>query len=364
MSKFCGPRLVMLVLALPLACSANNGTEPSEGQGGTPSSGGAQQSAGGTQFGSGGSSNASGGTLASGGTTSNGGTTSGGMGSGGVTKGGASNGGTTGGGAPAKGGSTAAGGSVAKGGAPATGGTSASGGNTGSGGSTTSTCTPWPKATTTQSVSATIPVSGTYDGGLKRYVGSGALAVSGQEEDADPIFELADGATLKNVILGNPAADGIHCKGTCTLQNVWWEDVGEDAATLLGSNSSQTMTIDCAGAKAAADKVLQHNGPGTMIVRNFWVSDFGKLYRSCGNCSSQYTRHAQFFNVTATTRGTIAGINKNYKDTAEFHNITIVSGSSVCDLYDGNSSGAEPTKLSSGNDGTYCIYSASEIHTQ
>jgi hypothetical protein len=213
-------------------------------------------------------------------------------------------------------------------------------------------------------VSGTISVSGTYDGQMKRFVGSGALGGSGQDEGQDPIFELANGATLKNVIIGSPAADGIHCKGTCTLQNVWWEDVGEDAATLQGSSASQIMTIDCGGAKAAADKVLQHNGPGTMIVRNFWVSDFGKLYRSCGNCKTQYTRHAQFFNITATTKGTIAGINKNYKDTAEFHNVTIKSGSTVCALFDGNSSGAEPTQIGSGNDGTYCIYATSEIHSQ
>ena len=69
-------------------------------------------------------------------------------------------------------------------------------------------------------------------------------------------------------------------------------------------------------------------------------------------------------NGTCALKATIAGINKNYKDTAEFHNVTIKSGSSVCDLYDGNSSGDEPTKLSSGNDGTYCIVNAAEIHTQ
>jgi hypothetical protein len=36
--------------------------------------------------------------------------------------------------------------------------------------------------------------------------------------------------------------------------------------------------------------VFQHNGGGTLTVRNFQVSDFGKLYRSCGNCKTQYKR--------------------------------------------------------------------------
>jgi pectate lyase len=85
-------------------------------------------------------------------------------------------------------------------------------------------------------------------------------------------MRLADGAVLKNAVIGRPASDGLHCDGTCYLQNVWWEDVGEDAATLDGSSSSQVMTIECAGARHAADKVFQHNGPGTMIVREVWSS--------------------------------------------------------------------------------------------
>jgi hypothetical protein len=36
----------------------------------------------------------------------------------------------------------------------------------------------------------------------------------------------------------------------------------------------------------AADKVFQHNGPGTMNISNFYVATFGKLYRSCGNAAN------------------------------------------------------------------------------
>jgi hypothetical protein len=269
------------------------------------------------------------------------------------------------GGAPGSGGAAA--GSAGKGGSVATGGAggnSSTGGSTATGGSTSSTCKSWPAAAGSQSVSATIPVSGTYDGALKRFTGSGALGGTGQEEGQDPLFELANGATLKNVIIGSPAADGVHCKGSCTLQNVWWEDVGEDAATLLGSSSSQIMTIDCAGAKNATDKVLQHNGPGTMIVKNFFVQTFGKLYRSCGNCSTQYTRKSQFENIVASGGSALAGVNTTYNDSAMFKNITITGNISICDRYTANNTGAEPVKTGSGNDGTYCIYAASEIHAQ
>lgn len=200
---------------------------------------------------------------------------------------------------------------------------------------------------------------------MKRFMGSGALGSGGQAEGQDPLFELAEGSTLRNVIIGAPAADGVHCKGTCTLENVWWEDVGEDAATLRGSNASQVMTITCGGAKQAADKVFQHNGPGTMRIEHFQAEDFGKLYRSCGNCSSQYARHVEFSDVTVRSGGTLAGINTNYEDTAKFENITIhdpAMKTGICDRFTGNNTGAEPAKTGTGTDPTHCLYMASDIH--
>ena len=223
----------------------------------------------------------------------------------------------------------------------------------------------WPTPTAQVPVGKTIKLTGTTDGSLKRYYGTGDLGTGGQDEDQSPIFELADKAVLKNVILGSPAADGIHCLGTCTLINVWWEDVGEDAATFKGTSASQTMTIDGGGARKASDKVFQHNGPGTMYIRNFQVEDFGKLYRSCGNCSKQYARHVVVDKVTATAPGkALVGINTNYGDTAKLTNITIVGDTKKkiepCQKYKGVTSG-EPTKIGSGPDSTNCLYSTSSI---
>jgi hypothetical protein len=224
----------------------------------------------------------------------------------------------------------------------------------------------FPTPTGPKPVSATIKVpSGTYDGGMKRFYGTGNLGSGGQNENQDPIFQLADGATLKNVVLGAPAADGVHCLGTCTLTNVWWEDVGEDAATFKGTSSSQTMTINGGGARKASDKVFQHNGPGTMYIRDFQVDDFGKLYRSCGNCKKQYQRNVVLENITAFSPGkTLVGINTNYGDTARLRKITIVGDSSrkivVCEKYRGVTSG-EPTKIGSGPDSTNCLYKSSDV---
>src|SRR5882724_7377595 len=138
-----------------------------------------------------------------------------------------------------------------------------------------------------------------FDGKLTRYIGTGDLGSGGQAEGQDPLFLVKAGGSLKNVILGAPAADGVHCEGSCTIDNVWWEDVGEDAITLEGKDSSIVYRISNSGARMARDKVIQHNGAGTLYVKNFLVEDFGKLYRSCGNCGTQYQRHSQFDTIVA-----------------------------------------------------------------
>lgn len=224
----------------------------------------------------------------------------------------------------------------------------------------------WPTPGSSQAVSKTIEVSGTYDGGLKRFYGSGDLGGDGQEEGQDPIFKLKDGAVLKNVVIGSPAADGVHCSGSCTLQNVWWEDVGEDAASFKGTSSGATYTVTGGGAKKAEDKVFQFNGAGKLNISGFQVSDFGKLVRSCGNCSTQYKRTISVSNVDVTAPGkSLVGINTNYGDTATLSGIRIHGDSSKkikpCVRYTGNNTGKEPVETGSGPDGTYCRYSTSDI---
>lgn len=64
-------------------------------------------------------------------------------------------------------------------------------------------------------------VSGTFDGGLKTY-GRG-VSCTGQSEggDADAVFIIKAGGTLKNAIIGKDQIEGIHCAGACTIENVW-----------------------------------------------------------------------------------------------------------------------------------------------
>jgi hypothetical protein len=124
-------------------------------------------------------------------------------------------------------------------------------------------------------------ISGTFDGGYKTY-GRG-VKCGGQAEggNADAVFLLADGATLKNAIIGKDQNEGVHCLGACTIENVWWDAVCEDALTFKGNGNGKVIG---GGARGATDKVIQHNGVGSITIDGFTVTDFGKLYRSCGNC--------------------------------------------------------------------------------
>jgi len=103
--------------------------------------------------------------------------------------------------------------------------------------------------------------------------------------DADAVFLLRSGATLKNAIIGKNQAEGVHCDGPCTLEFVWFEDVCEDAITIKNDKAGQETWIIGGGAYKAADKIVQHNGCGTVNIINFYANDYGKLYRSCGNVS-------------------------------------------------------------------------------
>ncbi|MEV4381410.1 pectate lyase [Streptosporangium sp. NPDC049644] len=217
---------------------------------------------------------------------------------------------------------------------------------------------PWPSNTGSVHQTTTRNAGTFFDGGMKRYYGIGD---GGQGESQDPMFVVANGGTIQNVILDAPAGDGIHCEGSCTIRNVWWNDVGEDAATFKSSSSSATYLVDGGGAKSGADKVFQHNGAGTLTIRNFQVHSSGKLYRACGNCSTSYKRHVVMDGITARSTKVLAGINSNWGDTARFSRITVYGSATICERYKGVPKGSEPTKIGEGPDGTHCLYSESDI---
>lgn len=240
-----------------------------------------------------------------------------------------------------------------------------------------------PASSGTSALSAvqTIAAGDSFDGGMVMY--DRGVSCTGQEEggDSDAVFQIEEGGSLSNVIIGPNQIDGVHCQGACTLTNVWWSAVCEDAFTVKNQDASATTKISGGGAFGADDKVIQHNGAGTISISDFTVETFGKLYRSCGNCDSMYERHVIMDSITATDGTEIAGmlfqnsniylianqspigINSNYGDTATLTNIVANSVDDICVTYTGNADGSEPVENGSGPDGTYCIYSTSDVTT-
>nr|WP_129352393.1 pectate lyase [Sorangium cellulosum] len=130
-------------------------------------------------------------------------------------------------------------------------------------------------------VSSTIVVKSgqVYDGGGKRFIAGSALGDGSQSEGQKPVFKLENGAVLRNVVLGAPAADGIHTYGNVTLENIVWEDIGEDALTIKGSG---TVVLNGGSAVNGEDKVFQINAASTFRVSNFRASNAGKFIRQNG----------------------------------------------------------------------------------
>ena len=150
-----------------------------------------------------------------------------------------------------------------------------------------------------------------FDAGWVKY-GRG-VECGGQSEggEADTVFVLEEGATLRNVIIGADQSEGVYCLGSCTLEFVWFEDVCEDAISIKGDG---TANIIGGGAYHADDKVIQHNGCGQVNIINFYANDYGKVYRSCGNCSGNCARSVHMEGTTAVDGGELMGINPNLGD--------------------------------------------------
>jgi hypothetical protein len=146
-------------------------------------------------------------------------------------------------------------------------------------------------------------------------------------------------------LIGPNQIEGVHCNGGCTLTNVWWDAVCEDAFSIKLQEDGETTTINGGGATGADDKVIQHNGGGTVIINDFTVSDFGKLYRSCGNCDDMPDRHVQISGGSASSGDILVGINSNMGDTASISGMTVTDVESECIDFEGVTDGSEPEEV-------------------
>ena len=225
----------------------------------------------------------------------------------------------------------------------------------------------WPasKGSVLYSAPYVIKAGQVFDGQMKTYERSNVKCSGGEGQKDTAVFIVEAGGTLKNAIIGKNQKEGVHCdQHECKIDNVWWDDVCEDALSIKGGSASSVTTITNCGARHAEDKVVQHNGQGTVKIIGFFAQDFGKLYRSCGTCGN-IARKVIMENVYALDPlVSVVTVNKNYNDQAILKNIhvkTTTSRSSVkvCQWSQG---GSKPSNLGDGPSGTLCQYTTSDVH--
>lgn len=118
----------------------------------------------------------------------------------------------------------------------------------------TATAFPTPASSTSLPTAKLIPAGTTFDGKMVRYSRFPDTCQDQKETDeAAAMFIAEEGAVIKNVILSKEQAEGIHCRGACTIENVWWEDVCEDAATFKQA-AGKTSYVIGGGAKGELAK--------------------------------------------------------------------------------------------------------------
>ncbi|KAL4128528.1 hypothetical protein PRIC2_007513 [Phytophthora ramorum] len=225
----------------------------------------------------------------------------------------------------------------------------------------------WPASTGTVLYKKpyTIKAGEVFDGKMQTFERSDITCTGGEGQKDTAVFLVEAGGTLKNAIIGKNQKEGVHCDDhDCTIENVWWDDVCEDALSIKGGSASSVTTVTNCGARYAEDKVVQHNGYGTVKIKGFFAQEFGKLYRSCGTCGN-IPRIVTVENVYAIDPlVSVVTVNKNYNDKATLKNIYVKTTDGkddvkVCQWSQGSKT---PSNLGDGPSGTLCKYTESDIH--
>jgi|GEM_PF-958915 len=187
------------------------------------------------------------------------------------------------------------------------------------------TSTPGPTSQSGQTITIyetiVVPEGTTYDGKGVKIIARG-MGSGDQDEHQDPIFRLERGANLKNVLIGAPGCDGVHCYGDNVVENVVWEDVGEDALTVKGEGN---VTVIGGAAYKADDKVFQLNKPCTFTVSGFTADTFGKVVRQNGGTTFKctiYLENCTFKNADECIGRTDSTITNLYYRNIKVNNVS------------------------------------------
>ncbi|KZL73079.1 pectate lyase [Colletotrichum tofieldiae] len=193
------------------------------------------------------------------------------------------------------------------------------------------------------SLSAPSAISGSKDLGNREYDRGRSCETDVETPGGHPVFILEDGATLSNVIIGAGQVEGIHCRGACTLKNVWFRRACDYSIILNGNGN---VLVEGGGVQGRAETAVFHKGRGTVTVKNFTAIDSGRLYRSCGDCfNNGGPRNIVVENLKAKNINLIAGINSNFGDTATVAGSCGAGVTKVCQEFKGVNKGQESPKV-------------------
>jgi pectate lyase C len=165
-------------------------------------------------------------------------------------------------------------------------------------------------ATITITNTITIAAGATYNGNGNTIKASG-MGDGSQSEGQKPFFKLNSNSTLLNVKLAAPGVDGCHFYGTGKMQDVTWQDIGEDAQTVKSGG-------DCwvAGGFAynGADKCGQANAATNLTLYYFYTDNCLKNIRQAGGT----TFKCNFYYDHNTARNTKEAIGRTDSSTTRF----------------------------------------------
>ncbi|KAL3080151.1 hypothetical protein niasHS_013823 [Heterodera schachtii] len=239
----------------------------------------------------------------------------------------------------------------------------------------TGVCT-FPPSPSSQLVPDTQPILTDTDFGFTTFVGGPGILGGGECKvnnwKMKYMFDLADGVTIKNAILDTPGM-GTYCRGTCTLENIFYKRLCYHAAGFgfEDINKEHTYKVIGGGGIGSPDKYFTQSGRGKTQISGFCGDGaFGKLYCSCGDCPDQVERSVKVSDIKMRGPGlTIVSVNKRYSDTASLSGIQLYGQDSqdtmvdyICQTYLGQSDRHPQEEYAPNEDGQGpCGYSTSQV---
>ncbi|KAL3106407.1 hypothetical protein niasHT_018493 [Heterodera trifolii] len=217
------------------------------------------------------------------------------------------------------------------------------------GGFNSGVCT-FPPSPSSQLVPDTIPIATYQNFDYVTLIGGPGLLGGGDchvnNGKMKYMLELADGATIENLFIDTPGM-GIYCKGSCTLKNIFYQNLCYHAAGFGYDDINQvnTYTVTGGGGMGSPDKYFTQSGKGETRISDFCGDGkFGKLYCSCGDCPHQVERHVTVSNVKMRGPGlTLVSVNMEQSDRASLSGIQLYGQELpstqvdyICQIYTGN----------------------------